>query len=115
MTVYKWESVKREQMSPKFVRQVIHGQKMTIARINLSAGATVPEHSHANEQISMLQEGKLRFVLSGEERILVGGEILHIPPGAPHSVEALEDSLVMDLFSPAREDWIRGDDAYLRR
>jgi len=29
-------------------------------------------------------------------------------------VEALEDSLAVDLFSPPREDWIRGDDAYLR-
>jgi quercetin dioxygenase-like cupin family protein len=32
----------------------------------------------------------------------------------PHGVEALEDSVVVDVFSPAREDWIRGDDAYLR-
>ena len=37
-----------------------------------------------------------------------------IPPNAPHLVEALEDSLATDLFSPIREDWIRGDDAYLR-
>ncbi len=115
MTVYEWGSVKRERMNPQFVRQVIHGEKMTVARINLSAGAVVPEHSHSNEQITMLQEGKLRFVLSGEERILAAGEILHIPSNAPHSVEALADSVAIDLFSPVREDWIRGDDAYLRR
>jgi hypothetical protein len=30
-------------------------------------------------------------------------------------VEALEDTVALDIFTPAREDWIRGDDAYLRR
>jgi hypothetical protein len=33
----------------------------------------------------------------------------------PHAAEALEDSVALDLFSPVREDWLRGDDAYLRR
>ena len=38
-----------------------------------------------------------------------------IPPGIPHMVEALEDSVATDVFAPVREDWIRGDDAYLRQ
>jgi quercetin dioxygenase-like cupin family protein len=54
------------------------------------------------------------FVIGGEERIVSGGEALTIPANAPHLVEALEDSLATDLFCPVREDWIRGDDAYLR-
>jgi quercetin dioxygenase-like cupin family protein len=37
-----------------------------------------------------------------------------IPGNVPHRVEALEDSVVFDVFAPRREDWIRGDDAYLR-
>ena len=37
-----------------------------------------------------------------------------VPGGVPHEVEALEDSLVLDVFSPVRDDWVRGDDAYLR-
>jgi quercetin dioxygenase-like cupin family protein len=39
---------------------------------------------------------------------------MQIPPDAPHRVEALEDSVAIDLFAPPRLDWIRGDDAYLR-
>ena len=42
------------------------------------------------------------------------GEVLVIPPDLPHRVEALEESLATDLFTPRREDWITGDDAYLR-
>jgi quercetin dioxygenase-like cupin family protein len=56
----------------------------------------------------------VRFRIAGEERVLRAGDALVIPPDVPHTVEALEDSLAVDLFSPRREDWIRGDDAYLR-
>jgi len=44
-----------------------------------------------------------------------GGEALRIPPNAPHMVEAMEDCIVTDLFAPRREDWISGDDSYLRK
>jgi len=54
-------------------------------------------------------------VIQAQDRIkALGGQIVAIPRSAPHLVEALEDSLATDLFSPIREDWIRGDDAYLR-
>ena len=43
------------------------------------------------------------------------GELLCIPPNAPHAVEALEDSIAIDVFSPARADWAAGDDSYFRR
>jgi quercetin dioxygenase-like cupin family protein len=74
----------------------------------------VPEHTHHNEQISMLEQGALRFVIAGQEKIVRAGQVLRIPPHVPHSAEAMEDSVAVDLFSPIREDWIRGDDAYLR-
>ena len=102
-------------MNPLLTRQVIHGEHITVARIQLAKGAIVPVHSHVNEQITLLEKGRLRFVISGEERIIQAGEALQIPPNAPHEVEALEDSLAVDLFSPIRADWISGDDAYLRR
>jgi len=114
MPCYNWNELEEEPLSALLGRKMIHGRTMTVARISLRKGAVVPMHSHPNEQISMLEGGALRFVLSGEERILHAGDVLVIPPEAPHMVEALEDSLAVDLFSPPREDWIRGDDAYLR-
>src|SRR5579862_52802 len=113
MNVFEWDRVEREQLSPMLARRVIHGEKITMARLELTKDAVVPTHSHENEQITLLQKGTLRFVIGDEERILRAGEILQIPPHAPHSVVALEDSIATDLFSPIREDWIRGDDAYL--
>ena len=114
MKVYNWSEVPEERLNPLVTRQMIHGETMTVARIRLLKGAVVPLHQHVNEQITVVERGKLRFVIAGEERIAAPGDMLAIPPNAPHLVEALEDSMATDLFSPVREDWIRGDDAYLR-
>ena len=114
MQCYNWNLLEEEPLNPLLGRKMIHGREITVARIWLRKGAVVPMHSHANEQISMLESGVLRFTICGEERVVGAGEAVVIPPDAPHMVEALEDSLAVDLFSPRREDWIRGDDAYLR-
>jgi quercetin dioxygenase-like cupin family protein len=115
VTQYSWNQVEKEQLNSLFARQVIHGDKLTVARIHLAKGCIVPEHAHANEQVTMLQQGKLRFRLSGRELVLEAGDVLHIPADAPHDVVALEDSIAVDVFSPPRDDWRRGDDAYLRK
>jgi len=47
--------------------------------------------------------------------VLGPGDVMPLAPHVPHWVEALEDTVAVDVFSPAREDWIRGDDAYLRK
>lgn len=115
MNLYQWDTLEAEQMNAQVSRKVIHGQNVTIARFELRKGGTVPEHSHANEQVSMVQSGVLRFVIDGREQTVGAGECVTIPPHAPHRVDVLEDSVVVDVFSPRREDWIRGDDSYLRR
>jgi quercetin dioxygenase-like cupin family protein len=115
MQRYQWDSVDKEQLNPTLVRQAIHGQRITIARIFLSQGARVPEHAHASEQISMVERGKLRFHIAGQELVAEAGTVVQIPPDAPHWVEAIEESLAVDIFSPVREDWRSGDDAYLRK
>jgi quercetin dioxygenase-like cupin family protein len=110
-----WNSIEEERLNPQFSRRVIHTQNMTIARIKLEKSAVVPEHSHHHEQISMVEEGSIRFVVEGREHILRAGDTLTIPPHVKHQVEALEDTIATDVFCPVREDWINGADAYLRR
>jgi quercetin dioxygenase-like cupin family protein len=115
MQLYDWSAIPVEQLREGIARQVIHTGRMTVARILLGQGAVVPGHSHPNEQVTVLEQGRLRFTIAGVEQIVVAGQVMRIPPDAPHEVEALEQSRALDLFVPAREDWIRGDDAYLRR
>ena len=113
--LHSFDTMPVEQMSPTIARQFVHGEGAMLARIVLEQGAIVPLHSHHNEQISYILEGALRFVVGGVEKIVRAGEVLIIPPHVPHSAEALERTVDLDVFTPPRQDWITGDDAYLRR
>jgi quercetin dioxygenase-like cupin family protein len=105
MEIYSWDQIPKEDVSPLLARQMIHTPDMTILRVTLKQGAIVPLHQHVHEQITMPAQGALRIELEGKEIILRAGEVLRIPSNAPHLVEALEDSVGIELFTPAREDW----------
>jgi len=113
-TLHRWADIAPEQLNPLLTRQFVSGEKAMLSRILLKQGCLVPEHSHPNEQISLILSGALKFIVSGETHIVRAGEILVIPPHAPHSAEALEDTENLDLFAPPRQDWIDRDDSYLR-
>ncbi len=115
MTVYDWNKISLEEVTPFFARRVIHTAGMTIAQLELKKGGHVSLHHHINEQVSMVETGKLAFHMGGKVITLGPGESLVIPPNLPHSVDVIEDSFVTDLFTPRREDWISGNDAYLRK
>jgi quercetin dioxygenase-like cupin family protein len=104
-----------EQVNPLLDRQIVCGERSMLARIILRKGCIVPQHSHENEQISYILEGALKFVIEGREIVVSAGEVLVIPSHVPHSAEALEDTVDLDLFCPPRADWLNKTDAYLRR
>ena len=114
----RWSSIPPEQLNPQLTRQFVHGDQAMLARIVLQKGCIGPRHSHPNEQIAYIEQGALRFLLGEEgatqEFIIRTGEILVIPGNLPHSAEALEDTVNVDIFSPPRQDWINKDDTYLR-
>ena len=88
-----------------------------LAQIYFKKGVMVPKHRHANEQFAYVLEGALLFRIGedqSEEVVVRAGEVLHIPSNVPHSAEALEDTLDLDVFIPPREDWLTGEDDYLR-
>ena len=116
-TLHRWEDLPREQLNDHIDRRLITGSNTMIAHIYLKKGGIVPLHSHHNEQITYVLEGALKFLLGedqDEEVIVRSGEVLTIPPHLPHSAEALEDTLDVDVFNPPRQDWLDGTDAYLR-
>jgi quercetin dioxygenase-like cupin family protein len=115
MPVYDWNQLPEEQLNPRVTRKAIHMKGLTIARLHMQKDAVVPEHSHVHEQVATVEKGALQFSIEGRDLILKAGESLAIPSGVPHGVVAVEDTVVVDVFSPCREDWLAGDDAYLRK
>jgi quercetin dioxygenase-like cupin family protein len=112
--LFRWAEIESEQMNPLMTRQYLTGTGTMLARLVLSKGAHVPRHHHTNEQVSHVVSGALDFFLEEGKVTVRAGEVLCIPPNAPHEVVALEDSVALDIFNPPRQDWIDGDDAYLR-
>jgi quercetin dioxygenase-like cupin family protein len=114
----RWSDVPAVQLNPLLTRQFVTGSQSMFARLELKKGCIVPRHQHPNEQISYIEKGALLFVLGEEgsavDKIIRAGEILVIPGNVPHSAEALEDTIDLDLFAPPRQDWLTSDDAYLR-
>ena len=107
----------REELNPLIGRRFVTGEQAMLAQIYLAKDAVVPKHSHENEQITWILEGRLRLKLGedGEQVVELGaGDVLHIPPNVPHEALALEDTVDIDVFSPPRADWIDGSDSYLR-
>jgi quercetin dioxygenase-like cupin family protein len=116
-THYRWDDLPKEELKPDLHRRLIPAERMTIGHVYLDKGCVVPKHSHESEQLTYILAGTLRFWLGEDEGEIVdvhAGEVLHIPAHIPHRAEALEDTLDVDIFSPARADWFDGSDAYLR-
>ena len=104
--LHRWDEIALEKITEMFSQKIVAGEREMLAQIYLKRGALVPLHTHESEQMTYVLQGALRFVVEGEEIIVREGEVLHIPSGAPHQAEALEDPFELDIFSPIRREWL---------
>jgi quercetin dioxygenase-like cupin family protein len=97
-------------MVPGIRRQTIaSGAQMMQMRVRLDAGSHLPEHQHPHEQITYVVSGRLRMFVAGVAREIGPGESLYLNSEVRHGVDVLEDALVIDTFSPPREDLLAQD------
>jgi quercetin dioxygenase-like cupin family protein len=115
MNLYTWDQMDKEVLSDTIARKMVTGEKAMVAQIFIKKGGVVPEHFHESEQLTYILEGALKFKIQGKEIVVHKGQVLHIPSNVPHSAEAVEDTVDLDIFSPIRHDWINKTDDYLRR
>ena len=104
---YRWTDLPRDEPMALLERRRIIGENVMMSEVRLKKGCTVPTHAHHNEQFAWVVSGRVRFGIgpqeSQDEMVLEAGEVLHLPSDVPHSAEALEESLVIDIFSPPSE------------
>ncbi len=115
---YRWNDLPKERLTERLDRRFITGERIMLAHVYLKKGCLVPRHSHENEQASYILEGSMLFKLGAnleQEKLMKAGDVVIIPSYLPHSAEALEDCLSLDVFAPPRQDWIDGTDHYLRQ
>ncbi len=104
-----WSSIPVERPAEGIERQMMVGELMMICRFRFAPFLVTPEHEHPHEQMSIVVSGRVRFFVEGEERIAVPGDVLHFPPNCRHGATMMDEEVVLlDIFSPVREDFING-------
>ena len=97
---------------PGIRRQTITtGATMYQMRARLDAGSRLPEHQHPQEQVTHVISGRLRMIVAGEPHELGPGDSIYLAANARHGAETIEDALVIDTFSPPRDDYLAIDAA----
>ena len=82
------------------------GGKMMTAQFRFEKGAVGTPHTHPHEQVGYVVEGRFELLLAGEKTIIAAGDTYYVPPGEVHGVIALEDGVLLDVFTPQREDFL---------
>ena len=100
--VQSWDRVPVDSPAPLLDRQKIEGEKMLMAMVRLAKGCHVAVHSHASEQFAYVISGRVKWTLGieGREVVVTGGQVVHLPPNFPHGVNALEDTVILDMLAP---------------
>ncbi len=109
-----WNEIEPEQLNESTSRKMVWGQNVMAVLIDLAPNSRVPLHDHVSEQMTMVQKGALTLSFPGKDDVeLKPGDVLVIPSVQPHSARSgPEGCVVMDVFSPIRQDFIDGSTAY---
>lgn len=103
---------KRDKLGYRQARPGVHfrtlafGKHTHLTEFRLAKGSVIPEHNHPHEQTGYMVSGRMTFVIAGEKFDARPGDGWNIPGGVSHSVDVLEDCVVIEVFSPVREDYL---------
>jgi quercetin dioxygenase-like cupin family protein len=100
---------------PGIKRQTVtSGKTMYQMLARLEAGSKMPEHRHPQKQIVHILEGRMRLIVDGKPHELVTGDSFYLASNVPHGVETIQETRVLDTFSPLREEYLAIDKANRR-
>ncbi len=90
-----WKDVPIEDVFEGIARQTVAGESFTLVRYTYQPGSVFPEHSHPEEQFTIVHSGAIEFTVGGETLLLKEGMFATIPPGVPHGARIIGDQAVV--------------------
>lgn len=93
------------EVVPGFFGRFMHGDQSSLTYWEIRKGSSLPEHHHVHEQITFILSGELQMTIGGVTTVFSAGSTQVIPSNVPHSAVALTDCIVIDSFSPVREEY----------
>ena len=91
-------------------RTICSGRNMYQMQAELAAGSRLPEHAHHQEQIAHVVRGRMKMIVAGIAHELAAGEAFYLGSNVPHAVETVEETTVIDTFTPPRDDYLALDE-----
>lgn len=96
----------RDVLAGVKLKTLAHGERTLLGEFRIDKGAVIPVHQHPHEQTGYLVAGALRFTIEDEVILARPGDSWNLASGIPHGAEAIEDCMVVEVFSPVREDYL---------
>lgn len=104
---WNWATIPKQPIAAGVVRQMIHGDSLMICRLSFAPGTVTAAHDHVHEQMTIVEKGRVRFVVGAEEKVFGPGDVLLFPSRFWHGATMLDEEVVLiDIFSPIREDFL---------
>ena len=88
------------------LKTMVYGERTLMTEVRLEKGAVIPPHKHSYEQTGTMISGHMDFLINGEHHITKPGDSWNIAADVEHGATVLEESLVVEVFSPVREDYL---------
>ena len=105
-TRHRWEDIAPDKVTAMISRKIVSVEREMFVQVYQKKGAMIPNHAHESEQMTYVLQGRVKFMIAGDEVLVSEGEVLVIPSGVEHQAEVLDDTFEIDFFSPARHDWL---------
>ena len=109
-----WDQVPEQQVNEKISRKIVCGARVMMVLWRMKTGAHAALHKHPHEQIAYVVSGQMELRFRDQKKICRPGDLCVIPSGVEHEAWFPQDSIVIDIFSPPREDFFKGQDTYLK-
>lgn len=97
------------QQMDKGVRRKImsYDDRLMLVKVAFEKGGVGALHQHPHTQISHVESGAFEVEIGGEKKVLNAGDAFYIPPNVIHGAVCLEAGVLIDVFSPMREDFVK--------
>jgi quercetin dioxygenase-like cupin family protein len=101
------EVAEKEDVGGGIVRQIMgHNDSLMLVRVHFSEGAIGYTHAHPHSQVAYVESGVFEFTTGDETKTLKAGDCAYVPPNVEHGAICKEAGVLLDIFNPAREDFL---------
>src|SRR5215212_8459673 len=102
------EEIPWEDAAPGIKRQVYgYDDRVMLVKVKFEKGAVGAVHQHMHTQVTYVETGMFEMTIGSEKKILKQGDGFFVPPHVMHGCICLEPGVLVDVFSPHREDFLK--------